>query len=354
MNFLTAGLNKLKAKSLYRERGFDFDLESATVDEINQKALSVLEQDILLGFDYLLFNYYYTPCAYTASNLLAGYIALMKVDKELEEGVPPFDFFQSVEKYLTKASRYEDVFDAKEYFITLAQFYLIESIDNIDKAFTLLNRVPTSYIDKDVQYLTGMLYFLLGMKDVAVKLLESAMESDNIEIKASASLIIAKIGDISQEKKVELLEKAITASKPAIITESIAQLELLGREDVVAKVDFDKLEKVMTPDLLLSISKSFIKTDNQKGIESVEKFIQDEPLYSAIYDKVKSGEDVDVDAIRIELNQKKIDEIADSELYKTADSVTRRMLNNEIMETVMEEDEFSENDYIVFIDSYVK
>ena len=110
----------------------------------------------------------------------------------------------------------------------------------------------------------------------------------------------------------------------------------------------------MTPELLLSISKSFIKTDNKKGIASIEKFIQDEPLYSAIYDKVKSGEDVDVEAIRIELNQKKIDEIAESELYKTADSVTRRMLNNEIMETVMEEDEFSENDYIVFIDSYVK
>ncbi len=356
MNFLTRGINKMKANALYKERGFDFDKENITVDEVNALAMKSMNEDFMLAFDYLLYNYYYAPCAYTANNLLAGYIDLMKLGEELSENIPSFDFFSSVSKFLNQASKFEDVFDCKEYYITLAQFYLVESIDNIDKAFKLLNSVPTAFIDKDVQYLTGMLYFLLGMNDVAYKLLECAMESEDVEIKASCALIIAKLSrdDKSIEEKAKLLKTALLSSKPAIITEAVGQMKLIEREDLISAVDFSKLESVMNPELFVLLLKTYLKEDNKPQLEALEGFGDSDELYALITAKIKAGEEVDVEELTIELNQKRIEEIADSEMYKTADYVTRRMLNNEIIETAMDENDFSENDYIVFQSTYVK
>ncbi len=353
MNFITKGLNRLKANSIYSERGFEFDKELTTVDDINAMALAKREEDKFLAFDYLLFNYYYSPCAYTASNLIAGYIDFYSEEAELSENLPTFDFIETVGKYLEKASKVADVFDSKEYFITLAQFFLLQNVDNLEKAFNLLNSVPTAYMDVDVQYLTGTLYFLLGMKEVAVKMLESAKNSENTEIKASSALLLAKCND-DEKKKEELLRVALLSTKTAIVTEAITLLVGINKTDIVANVDMDKILPVLNADLVKVLAETYFKSGENEKLEKLGQYCVEDEIYQRIIDCVKAEEVVDVEQITIEVNKKHIEEIADSDMYKESDIYTRRMLNNEIMETAMESESFSELDYIVFSPCYVK
>lgn len=356
MNFITKGLNRMKANSLYKERGFDFDKESVNVvDEVNALALGAIESDFALAFDYFLYNYYYSPCAFTANNLLAAYIELMRREEELNENVPDFEFFKSVFKYLEEASKFEDVFDGKEYFITLAEFYLIEDANNIDKAFNLLNSVPTAYIDEYIQYLTGALYFLLGMNDVASKMLENSIKIDNEEIKASASLILAKCAhtEKSDNDRCELLKSALKSEKNPIITEAICQLNDMGRTDVIVDMDLQVIEKILNPDLCLILAKAYFEKDKDK-LETFESIYKENELYVAIIESIKNGENINIDEAKIAINTKKMEEIVDSEMYKTSDDFTRRMMNNEIMETVQEDEDFSETDYLIFVSAYLK
>lgn len=354
MNFISKGLNKLKANSIYKERGFDFDKDLTTVDDVNAFALAKKDEDKLLAFDYLLFNYYYSPCAYTASNLIAGYIDFYQSGEELTEGLPSFDFIDQVGRYLEKASKVVDVFDAKEYFITLAQFYLLQDSSNLDRPFKLLNSIPTAYIDEDAQYLTGTLYFLLGMKDIALKMLEGSIHSTCKEIKASSALLLVKCGYGDDNKKVELLTTALDSTKTAILTETCAMLMDMGKGDIVAKVDIEKLIPVMNGELCKVLATTYKLSNSVDKLTELENIFTDDELYTSIISGVKNSEEVDVDDLSRKINQKHIEEIAESEMYKTADSYTRRMLNNEIMETAIGEDEFSELDYIVLCPAYLK
>ena len=354
MNFITKGLNRLKANTIYSERGFDFDKESTSVDEINSFALEKRGEDKLLAFDYLLFNYYYSPCAYTACNLIAGYVDFFSTEEEYTEGLPTFDFIESVGKYLEKASKYSDVFESKEYFLTLAQFYLLQSVDNINKAFNLLNSVPTAYIDEDVQYLTGAMYFLLGMKEISAKMLEGALNSNDEEIKASSSLLLVKCGQVDEERSVELLGKALLSKKTAIITEAISMLSGLDKFDIISKVDSQKLISVMNGNLCYMLATAYNKVGDSDKLDALLDGVQGDELFEKVIESVKNGESVDVDELTISINQKRMEDIADSEMYKYSDVYTRRMLNNEIMETAQENEDFSELDYIALIPCYVK
>ncbi len=355
MNFITRGLNKLKSNSIYRDRGFDFDRETTTVDEINQLALSNTSEDKLLAFDYLRYNYYYSPCAYTASNLIAGYVDLMQSELELSEGVMSFEEIEGVGKYLEKASGFSDVFDSKEYFVSLAQFKLLQSVDNIDKAFNILNGIPTAFIDEEVQYLTGALYFLLGMRDIAVKMLEPALGSDKVEVKSSASLMIAKSKEgIEDNEKAELLKSALCSKKTAVITEAIAMLALMNRSDIIADIEPKSLALAMNGELCKALASAYKSEKKADSLSELKELVEDNEIYTAIVEGVIEGREFTVDEIEIEINQRYIEDITDSEMYKTSDVYTRRMLNNEIMETVAGEESFSEIDYIELIPTYVK
>lgn len=356
MNFITKGINRMKANSLYKERGFDFVKESETVvDEVNAKALSLVESDFELAFDYFLYNYYYSPCAFTANNLLSAYIELINREAELSDNIPEFDFFKSVCKYLEQASKFEDVFDSKEYFITLAEFYLIEDSKGVDKAFNLLSSVPTAYMDETIQYLTGALYFLLGMNDIASKMLENSVKSNSAEIKASASLILAKCAyaQITEEERVELLKTALSSTKSAIITEALRQLDAIGRSELITDIDLSKVTSVLNPDICLILAKVYAKCDRDK-LTALKSACEEDELMCAIISSAENGEDIDIEQARREINKKNIEELVDSEMYKMSDDFTRRMMNNELLETVQEEEDFSETDYIVFVSAYLK
>ena len=168
--FAKMGYNA-KARAIAKKREMQ-ELVDLDFEALVEKIRSVGREDFSLFADLTLYAYYRFPCAYTANNLIALYVDIyngQEIDDTVE--LPSYDFFKGVGSFLEKASQVSDVFDDKGYFLSLAQYYLL--LDEIDfqKVFSLLVTIPTSFMDEDTQYLTGMLYYFLGMSDIAKKVL---------------------------------------------------------------------------------------------------------------------------------------------------------------------------------------
>jgi len=87
-------------------------------------------------------------------------------------------------------------------------------------------------MDTDTQYLTGMLYYFLGMHDIAKKVVETGIEELSGEKKATAGLVLAKLNKCEGDS-VDYLSLAIKSSSEAVRTEAATLLNSIGKYDVV-------------------------------------------------------------------------------------------------------------------------
>lgn len=345
--FTKLSYNK-KAKEIAKRREMQ-ELIDYDFDELTAKIQEYKQGDFSLFADLVLYSFYRFPCAYTASNVIALYVDVYngkKLDEEVE--LANYEFFLSVGKFLEKGSVLEDVFDAKEYFISLAEYYILKDEKEFKKAFDTLVNIPVSYMGSDTQYLAGMLYNVLGYNDIAKKVLETSIDDMTDEERASASLVLAKL---SAEDKIGYLKNAVLSNLSAVKTEAVTLLNELGESEyVVEKVDF---EGELNAKLYYELAFACAKTGKLDKFSAIKEKYDGEELYDSLYESAKDGERVDVGELNLEINQKRMEEIAESEFYKYADEVTRGMLNREIMQTAVSGVDFEERDYILLSAKYM-
>lgn len=349
--FKKMGYNS-KAKEIANRREmqylFDFDFEDLCA-EIKKQG----KEDFSLFSDLTLFAFYRFPCAYTANNVIALYVDAYN-GKSLE-GVelPDYEFFLSVGAFLEKGSAIEDVFDCKEYFMSLAQYHILKDDSDMKKAFDLLVNMPTAFIDSNTNYLAGVLYYVLGMTDIAKKVLETSLDDMSEKEKASASLILAKLLSATDENTDELLINAIKSNKIAVLTDTITMLNQKGKSQIV--VDNISLTNAgENPELFYALAVAFKNCGKAEEFCAYAERYEGDELYETILEKAMDGETIDVQIINREINQRQMDEIMESELYEYADDTTKRMINNQILETASNESQFLERDYMELIPFYVE
>ena len=325
---------------------YDLDFEDLC------KEVGKYESDFPLFADLTLFAFYRFPCAYTACNVIELYVDAYNGRDLGDAELPNYEFFLSVGAFLEKGSVIEDVFDSKEYYLALAHYYILKDEQEMKKAFDVLVTIHPSFMDSSTQYLAGMVYYMLGMTDVAQKVLETSIDDMIASEKASASLILAKI--LSKTEDVcELLENAIKSTNPAIVTESANLLNERGKSDVVVKSVNDE-DFVMNPELFYPLAQAYKTVGDSKKLDEYKERYSDDELYTAILERVEKGERVDVSAVNREINEQRMTEIVESELYEYADDVTKRMLNRQILETAGKETDYEERDYIELTPAYLK
>lgn len=349
--FAKMGYNA-KARAIAKKREMQ-ELVDLDFEALVEKIRSVGREDFSLFADLTLYAYYRFPCAYTANNLIALYVDIyngQEIDDTVE--LPSYDFFKGVGSFLEKASQVSDVFDDKGYFLSLAQYYLLLDEVDFQKAFSLLVTIPTSFMDEDTQYLTGMLYYFLGMSDIAKKVLETSISNMTGEKKATAGLVLAKLNKGEGESDVEYLRLAVKSKSEAVRIEASTLLNVIGRHDIVVD-SFDFGAEDTNIRMYYEVALACKKTDNLDKFKPIYDTYEGDDLYDKVYELVVSGERVDVEEVSRAVNQERIDMIADSELYEYADNTTRRMLNDEIMKNLQGDTEFSAREYIALIPSYV-
>ena len=349
--FKKMGYNS-KAKEIANRREmqylFDFDFEDLC-EEIKKQG----KEDFALFADLTLFAFYRYPCAYTANNVIALYVDLYN-GKEIEEDIiPDYEFFLSVGAFLEKGSAIEDVFDCKEYYMSLAQYHILKDDSEMKKAFDLLVGMPVSFMDSNTQYLVGMLYYVLGMTDIAKKVLETSLDDMSEKEKASASLILAKLLSATEENTDELLKNAVKSNKVAVLTDTVTMLNQKGGSKVV--VDNVSLENAGdNPELFYALAVAFKNCGKEEEFCAYAERYEGDELYETLLEKAMDGEPADVQMINREINQRQMDEMMESELYEYADDTTKRMINKQILETASNENEFLERDYMELIPFYIE
>ncbi|MBQ2714902.1 MAG: hypothetical protein IJF76_04665 [Clostridia bacterium] len=350
--FSKMGYNS-KARAIAKKREMQ-ELIDLDFDSLVQKISEIGDEDFSLFVDLTLYAYYRFPCAYTASNVIAVYVDIYsgrQIDETVE--LPDYEFFVSVGNFLEKASQVKEVFDEKAYYTSLAQYYLLTDKTDFKSAFSVLVNMPTNYMDAETQYLTGMMYYMLGMSDMAKKVLETSLDDMSGEAKKSASLAVAKLNKCESEDVEELLRSAFTSNSEAVQTESARLLNEIGKSNVIVE-NFDFAQEDTNIRLYREVAIACKNTDNLDKFKPIYDTYEGDALYDTVYEKVLSGETVDVDQTIRAVLREKMDMIADSELYEFADDTTRRMLNNEIMRTSQSDEDFSLREYIAFTANYLK
>lgn len=334
-----------KAKAIAKKHSLTYELPEMGVESINQKAMSA-RKDVELFSDLLLYNYYKNPCAYTANNVMALYV---DVFRGLKVDVPGYEFFTSVGKFLEQASTVDEIFESKEYYLNLANYELISDKCDTQRAFEVMVAIKPEYMDGDTQYMTGCLYYMLDMPDMAKKVLEVSLPDMDEEQRASANVILAMIYSTEQNQNEAIMHAtdALISKIPAVLTSACRILNLYGKYDLVANsINEDVWESVKNVRLfyewIYALNKCGKSTDVAIDTE------EEDELYAMIKEVALSGERVDVDDFIRGANQEAMDEIASSELYEYSDNTTRRMLNNRIMSLSTHADNYEPRDYLAF------
>ena len=340
-----------KAKAIAKKHGLSYELPEMGVESINQKAMKNRENTELFR-DLLLYNFYKNPCAYTANNVMALYV---DVFNGLKTDVPGYEFFTSVGKYLEQASKIEEIFESKEYYLNLANYELISDKRDVQKAFDVLVSIKPECVDSDSQYMTGCLYYILKMPDMAKKVLEVSLEDMNDMQKASANCILALMY-LDEGKTVEAKESAkmsVHSTLPAVVTLSCKVLNELGAYDVVINsLNEERFESLKNVRLFYEWVYALKKCS--KSIDVCDQLVEEDILYSKAKEWANEDERVDIDMMIRDVNQEIMDSIASSEMYEYADDTTKRMLNNQIMDAATTGEDYEQRDLVVFAPYYLE
>ncbi len=333
-----------KAKAIAKKYGLTYELLEMGVEAINKMAMES-RNDTEKFVDLLLYNYYKNTCAYTASNVMAFYI---DVYRGLKAEVPGYEFFNSVGKYLEQASAIPEIFESKEYYLNLASYEIISDKRDFQKAFDIMMSVKPEYMTSDTQYITGCLYYALGMFDMAKKVLETSISDMDSEQRASAGCLLGIIYD-TEDKVDECIEWAklgLKSSLPAVFTASCRLLNTNGCYDIVADVMSDEIFE-SNKNIRLFYEWVYSLAKLGKSTDVLMDLVSEDELYSRVKEVATQGERVDVDALVRDVNQEIMDGIANSELYEYADDTTKRMLNNRILGLSSEDEDYEKKDYVV-------
>lgn len=334
-----------KAKAIAKKHSLTYELAEMGVESINQKAMEERKNTELFS-DLLLYNYYKNPCAYTANNVMSLYV---DVFRGLKAEVPGYEFFASVGRFLEQASSVEDIFESKEYYLNLANYELISDKCDVQKAFDVMVGIKPEYMDGDTQYMTGCLYYMLGMPDMAKKVLEVSLTDMDEEQRASANGILAMIYDKEGDSTETVLHAtdALASKNPAVLTSACRLLNIYEKHEMVANcVNSELWDGVKNVRLYYEWVYALNKCG--KSIDTLDLVADEEELYDMIKEVALKENRVDLDDFIRGANQEAMDEIASSELYEYADDVTKRMLNNRIMSLSTYADDYQLRDYVVF------
>lgn len=334
-----------KAKAIAKKHSLSYELPEMGVESINRMAMDKRD-NVELFSDLLLYNFYKNPCAYTASNVMALYV---DVFRGLKAEVPGYEFFTSVGRFLEQASAVDEIFESKEYYLNLANYELICDKCDIQKAFDVMVSIKPEYMDGDTQYMTGCLYYMLDMPDMAKKVLEVSLPDMNEEQKASANGILAMIyeGEGNENEAVANATDALASKIPAVLTVACRILNLHERYDLVADAVSEGIwERVGNVRLFYEWIYALNKCG--KSTDVCSDTVEDDELYGRIKEVAISSDRIDVDDFIRGANQEAMDDIASSELYEYSDDTTRRMLNNRIMSLSTYAEDYQPRDYVVF------
>lgn len=334
-----------KAKAIAKKHSLSYELPEMGVESINKKAMSE-KDNVELFSDLLLYNYYKNPCAYTANNVMALYV---DVFRGLKAEVPGYEFFSSVGRFLEQASAVDEIFESKEYYLNLANYELISDKCDIQKAFEVMVGIKPEYMDGDTQYMTGCLYYMLDMPDMAKKVLEVSLPDMDGEQRASANGILAMIYD-GEQNAIEAISHAtdaLVSKTPAVLSSACRVLNLHQKHDLVASTLNEELW-ASVGNVRLFYEWIYALNKCGKSTDVLIDTVEEDELYGRIKEVALSGDRVDVDDFIRAVNQEAMDEIASSELYEYSDNTTRRMLNNRIMSLSTYADDFQPRDYVVF------